>query len=594
MSRQQSSHTDDERTAMPGSQPASAGPSGQELVRLDRATASILWSAWADALGFVSELVDERLFQTRTKGRPLTETFAWTRRVGGKFGVAIELPAGSYSDDTQLRLATSRAISGDGFDVEAFARVELTVWPAYALGGGRASRAAATNMTKSGATWSTNFFPGWTKAGGNGAAMRIQPHVWAARELEGDRYLTDVIRNSIVTHGHPRALVGAVLHALSLAHALEHGTTPTPRDWHGLLERTAQAVSVFDRDDELISYWRPRWESETYESLDVAWSATVDECRRALADCAPLVDAIGGFAEPSRARSAADAYVEAGRVLGLTDKDTRGSGTATVVAAMVLAAALPDDPRHGAVLASSALGTDTDTIATMVAAVVGAATAMPAPEGIQDRKYLHDEADRLTRVSAGRPAPKFSYPDILRWTPPHSQLDVVGLVDGRPALAGLGWLTFTTEQSTVRESAWAWANTSFGPSVLIKHRTTLTELPSGNWPRVRRSQPVEAPSAPALAKQTASRRSEPQPALFDEIAVGSKTEASSRTVKSNASRDWPFGSSIDIDLILVWLRKNGFSDIAVGQAFGRIARDGTLEQMATFAGAVRSLLQTRR
>ncbi|GAB2456321.1 ADP-ribosylglycohydrolase [Conyzicola lurida] len=579
---------------MSGSEPASVGPSGRELVRLERASASILWSAWADALGFVSELVDERLFHTRTKGRPLTDTFAWTRRVGGKFGVAIELPAGTYSDDTQLRLATSRAVSGDGFDVEAFARIELTVWPAYALGGGRASRAAAANMTKSGATWSTNFFPGWTKAGGNGAAMRIQPHVWAARDLQGDEYLTDVIRNSIVTHGHPRALVGAVLHALSLAHALAHGAAPSQRDWHGLLERAARAILAFDRDDELISYWRPRWESETYESLDVAWSATVDECRSALAACAPLVEAIGAFADPDRAQSAADAYIEAGRILGLSDKDTRGSGTATVVASMVLAAALPDNPRHAAVLASSILGTDTDTIATMVAAVVGAATATPAPDGIQDRKYLHDEADRLTRVGVGRAAPKFSYPDILRWTPPHSQLDVVGLVDGRPALAGLGWLTFTTEQSTVRESAWAWANTSFGPSVLIKHRTTLTELPAGNGPRVRRPQPVEARSAAVPTKQAASRPSEPQPALFDEIAVKSKPEASSRTVKSNASRDWPFGSSIDIDLILVWLQRNGFSDSAVGQALGRIARDGTLEQMATFAGAVRSSLQTRR
>ncbi len=579
---------------MSGSEPVFVSASEPENSRLDRARASILWSAWADALGFISELVDDRLFHTRTKGRPLTDTFAWTRRVGGKFGVAVELPAGSYSDDTQLRLATSRAVSGDGFDVEAFARIELTLWPAYALGGGRASRAAAANMTKSGATWSTNYFPGWINAGGNGAAMRIQPHVWAAGDLDGDDYLTDVIRNSIVTHGHPRALVGAVLHALSLAHALALGVAPTERDWPVLIDRADRAISAFARDDELIAYWRPKWEAETQESLHVAWIATVNECRTALVACGPLVNAIAKFADPARSDSAVEAYMEVGRILGLSAKETRGSGTATVVASMVLAAALPDDPRHAAVLASSILGTDTDTIATMVAAVVGAATAAPAPEGIQDRKYLQDEADRLTRVSAGRPAPKFSYPDILYWTPPQTQLDVVGLVDGRPALAGLGWLTFTTEPLNVRESAWAWANTSFGPSVLVKHRMTLMELPAGNRPRVRRQQATEATGLSTSVRHGALRPSEPQPALFDEIAVGSLSEVPSRSAKSNSSRDWPFGSSIDIDLILVWLRRNGFADSAVGHALGRIARDGTLEQLATFAGAMRSLLQTRR
>lgn len=56
----------------------------------------------------------------------------------------VDLPAGCYSDDTQLRLATSGSILGDAhFDVETFAKVELTIWPSYALGGGRGTKAAA-------------------------------------------------------------------------------------------------------------------------------------------------------------------------------------------------------------------------------------------------------------------------------------------------------------------------------------------------------------------------------------------------------------------------------------------------------------------
>jgi len=87
---------------------------------------SALWAAWGDALGFPTELTDEQGVIRRV-GTPIVVTpKSWRRRVGGRFGVVVELPAGAYSDDTQLRLATSRAIRGDGsFAVEAFAKIEL-------------------------------------------------------------------------------------------------------------------------------------------------------------------------------------------------------------------------------------------------------------------------------------------------------------------------------------------------------------------------------------------------------------------------------------------------------------------------------------
>src|SRR6185437_7951231 len=121
---------------LPMSRPADAA-------RLSRTVGSMLWAAWADALGFISELTDDAGLRRRLQGKPLTEPVQWTRRIGGKFGVEMTLPSGCYSDDTQLRLATARAVHGAGFDVEAFARIELAIWPAYALGGGRATKAAA-------------------------------------------------------------------------------------------------------------------------------------------------------------------------------------------------------------------------------------------------------------------------------------------------------------------------------------------------------------------------------------------------------------------------------------------------------------------
>src|SRR5262249_51229884 len=150
-------------------------------------------------------------------------TIPWKRRIGGKFGVDIELPAGCYSDDTQLRLATARTIRDDGkFDVEIFAKIEIPVWLSYSLGAGRGTKAAANSLCKRETNWLSNFFDDsgqvYTKGGGNGAAMRIQPHVWACKEPgKPEQFLLDVIRNSICTHGHARGIFGAIFHALSLA-----------------------------------------------------------------------------------------------------------------------------------------------------------------------------------------------------------------------------------------------------------------------------------------------------------------------------------------------------------------------------------------
>ena len=185
-------------------------------VRLEtRVARSALWAAYGDALGWISELTDATGLERRTGGVPLDKPIAWKRRIGGRSGVTVMLPRGCYSDDTQLRLATGRAIRSDGFDIEAFAKVELPLWLSYGLGGGKSTSAAAVQLGQKNPTWWSNRFKGWTHSGGNGAAMRIQPHVWTAQTpSDPESYLPDVVRNSVCTHSHPTGLVGAVFHAL--------------------------------------------------------------------------------------------------------------------------------------------------------------------------------------------------------------------------------------------------------------------------------------------------------------------------------------------------------------------------------------------
>ena len=125
----------------------------------DSIVRSALWAAYGDILGFPTELMSETDFNKINGRRGVSGPISWERRQGGLFGPKVKFKPGCYSDDTQLRLSTSRAIRGTGyFDVESFAKIELPIWLNYALGAGRGSKAAANNLSLKESTWSLNFF----------------------------------------------------------------------------------------------------------------------------------------------------------------------------------------------------------------------------------------------------------------------------------------------------------------------------------------------------------------------------------------------------------------------------------------------------
>nr|WP_245660339.1 ADP-ribosylglycohydrolase family protein [Nocardia kruczakiae] len=536
----------------------------------------MLWSAWADALGWISELTTPANLRRRTKGRDLTEPFGWHRQIGGRMGVRVSLPEGCYSDDTQLRLATARSISSSGFDVEAFARVELPVWQAYALGGGRASKAAANAMSKHSANWATNFYKGWESAGGNGAAMRIQPHVYAAANLMSFRHLDDVIKNSIVTHGHPNGIAGAVFHAVTLTFALEFGSIPEPNEWPKLLGVIRDAVGVFYNTPELAAYWMPQWESVSGEEFRTAWHRAVDDIQRLLDYCIEpyysLKSAGGNFGVAKKA------YEPLVAALGLDQEQTRGSGVATAIAGLVLASAYPERPAQAARLAASRLATDTDTIATMAAALVGAVSPTELPSPLLDAEYISDEAERLARISEDEPVKAFPYPDLLRWAPPKTGLDSVGIADGGLAVAGLGWVQPVGDSYSSGAGNWQWMKSTFGPTMLLKHRSEPPALPQGNWPNDRRLRQQVRSQGVSESKGSSSARISTD---FAQLAIGD----------SDGGQSKPTDPRIELEVILNWLKKRQYVDRDLGYAFRRVVESGTDEQLSQFTREVARALR---
>ena len=222
-----------------------------------------------------------------------------------------------------LRMSVSRSIGCHGFDVETFARIELPVWLSYALGGGRASKAAAKNLGKPRTLWYANTFHGWANAGGNGAAMRIQPHVWASRDLDRD-YMLDVITDTVCSHGHPRAIVGACFHAATLAHCISTGTVPDARTCADIARSVGDMLSLIDGHRTLGTTWIALWQEAAGRQFSEAWQSTSEELYVAISSAMARTDPTESI-EGNYARIVAR--------LGLRDPEQQGSGILTTVAA---------------------------------------------------------------------------------------------------------------------------------------------------------------------------------------------------------------------------------------------------------------------
>jgi ADP-ribosylglycohydrolase len=439
---------------------------------------SALWAAYGDALGFITELADLRTLKYRAHTDKVLETVAWRRSIGGRFGASIELPAGCYSDDTQLRLATSRCIRGDGyFDVEAFAKVELPVWLSYSLGAGTSTKSAASNLARVDVNWFSDFFEAkgtsYLNAGGNGAVMRIQPHVWASSSRSDDQCFRDVFRNAISTHGHPRAIAGAYFHAICLRSALSEGTVPDPDAWHRTAESFSRISKIISGDNDLRSIWLPVWEERLNTSIDQALRIVTRECVRDIESLHPF---LGANPESS--------YKEMIEAIGANKPDTRGSGTKTAILGCALAwMCRHEPPLHALTIASNLLGSDTDTIATVAGAILGAVSDAPPKGALQDREYIEDEASRLHAISKGERASSFNYPDLMQWRPPRTMLDSVGVSGDRVVVAGLGEAKPFGDKLESRKkdgTCWQWLRFPFGQTILGKQRRELPQVSSAN------------------------------------------------------------------------------------------------------------------
>lgn len=429
---------------------------------------SAQWAAAGDALGWMTELATNLSnIKYRTGSEKVSQTVHWKRNINGRHGPNVNLPAGTYSDDTQLRLSVCRAIRGNGtFDVEAFAKIELTVWLAYALGGGTGTKNAATNLSRKGATWFSNFFEkGNSKyiyGGGNGAAMRIQPHVWSCQSI--DSMLLNILRDSLVTHGHPHGFCGAIFHGLCLYQTLTTKKIPDINSWRAITEYFLEIPAILERDYQLASFWLPTWEKKTGQTLKEAVALTYEEMNKDIS----LIETLFHT-------KLSISYSEILETLECKSDKYRGSGLKTALAASTFSFFSQESKIEDILtIVANELHSDTDTIATMIGALLGTLESRLPTWEIQDRDYITAEALRLARISTGHNnQASFVYPDPAKWASPSSQASAVIMTDKGLSISGLGELKILGEKYDHGNYSWQWFTLPFGQTILTKFKQNI-------------------------------------------------------------------------------------------------------------------------
>jgi hypothetical protein len=271
----------------------------------------------------------------------------------------------------------------------------------YERGGGGATKRAAASWQRNVPPWSeenTKERARYYEAGGNGVTMRVLPHVLLGGQDE-PQLLRDVLRNGILTHGHPRALLSARVYAQA-AWVIAH--TPPPLPYGAVIEAVLDHQPQWERLPERVegaetsaTHWLEMADKHSAGGYLTVWHTTVEELHRGLLVCRRAL---------TEGALANDATVL--RTLGCFERSSNGSGVTATLATLYLFAAHAADPLIGLRTIAFAPSADTDTLASMLGGLFGLSHGLEwIPETlrhVQDHALVADVAAQLIQPSRQR------------------------------------------------------------------------------------------------------------------------------------------------------------------------------------------------
>ena len=305
---------------------------------LDRATGALLGLAVGDAMGMPTQLLSRS--EVVAAFGPVLDGFA---PGAPDHPIAPGLPAGTVTDDTEQAVLLGRLLVSGGGRVEPRQwAAALADWEADLVRRGSADLLGPSTRRAIAAV-ASGVPPRLAGRHGDtdGAAMRIAPVGIATPPGAGLAGLVDaVVAVSEVTHGTAVALAGAVAVAAAVSAAVDGATVTEALD---TAVRAAPAGAA--------------------RGVGTGGADLAGRIAAALAMVAAVASPAPGVAGPDRPSRVADLL--AGGI---------GTSMATVEAvpaALAVVSAFPDDPWTAVRVAASA-GGDSDTVAAMAGAVLGA------------------------------------------------------------------------------------------------------------------------------------------------------------------------------------------------------------------------------
>jgi len=360
---------------------------------LEKFKASLILSAVGDSLGWPLE------FKTQKPKKEVDSFIKWKKIVGGKWwGYEDEIYPGEYSDDTQLTLAVARSIKvNKEFDPDYFAYLELPLWLDYERGGGKSIKSAAKNLLKKKPAWFKNFYKikeiDYFHTGANGAAMRNLPIALVNIDNE-EGFIFNTFKNSIITHGHPRAIIGSLLIGASQIYLLKN-EEPSPKMLDYIEDLLNKAYHLLkDRQDKEISNWLEEIKNEYKVDYPENFRKYINEAKE-------FIQKIPDYL--SKKDEEYYSFTKA------NTPEFKGSGISTTCVAIYVFMKYLNHVEKALINAANFVGSDTDTIANFVGSLIGAYKGFSIDNklkelinNLQDKDYLIKIAEYLWNIYSGQ------------------------------------------------------------------------------------------------------------------------------------------------------------------------------------------------
>lgn len=322
----------------------------------EKCKGAMVATAIGDALGWPNEVGSKN----RNKKMIVDDRFTeWSRSSKKPRWHTEIIRAGEYSDDTQLTLAVARSIISGDWE-KSLSERELPFWIEYERGGGSAIlRAAAGWRDKKCPLWKTSSARKYFNAGGNGAAMRILPHV-IANCCKGNlkQLMDDIFRDAILTHGHPRAILGAMCYAYALNYLLNKDSVLEYGELINavLIGEEEWSYMPFAND---YSEWIESAHQQCGFDYFGVWS---DTSVRMLNQLESMKESLkkGLFIKDETIMGEIGAF-----------GDAKGAGDVAVLCAIFLLSKYANNPKLAITIPANSFGADTDTIGSMTGGLVG-------------------------------------------------------------------------------------------------------------------------------------------------------------------------------------------------------------------------------